>query len=82
MQTRKGDLDKGQVRGEEVPEEAGFHRDPHQRGEEVGAAVEREEVSEASQRQHRPQNAAKILSRAWQNFPFHPLCRCVQWSFC
>lgn len=52
LQAGEGGLDKGKVRGEEVPEEAGLHGDPHQWSEEVGAAVEREKVSETQQRHH------------------------------
>ena len=52
LQAGEGDLDQIKVRGEEIPEEAVLHRDPHQRREEVWAEVEREEVSEAQQRHH------------------------------
>ncbi len=52
LQAGEGGLDQGKVRREEIPEEAGLHGDTHQWREEVGAAVEREEVSETQQCHH------------------------------
>lgn len=46
LQAGEGGLDQSKVRREEVPEEAELHGDTRQRGEEVGEAVEREEVPE------------------------------------
>jgi len=45
-------LDQGQVRAEEIPEEAGLNGDTRQWREEVWAAVERKEVSAPQQRHH------------------------------
>lgn len=74
-QARKRGLDKGEVRREEVPEEAGLHRDTRQRGEEVRAAVERQEVSETQQCHHRTQNTAEIPAGRWKHLPVRPLLR-------
>lgn len=52
LQAGEGGLDQSEIRREEIPEEARLHGDPHQRREEVGAAVEREEVPETQQRHH------------------------------
>lgn len=56
FQAGEGGLDQGEICGEEIPEEAGLHRDSHQRREEAGAPVECEEVPETQQRHHRTKN--------------------------
>lgn len=68
-------MDQSEVRREEVPEEAGLHGDSHQRGEEVGEAVEREEVPATQQRHHGPQNTTKIPARAWKHLAVDALRR-------
>lgn len=72
-QAGKRGVDQGEVCGEKVPEEAGLHGDTHQRREEAGAAVEREEVSAAQQRHHRPQNTAAIPTGGRKHLPFYAL---------
>lgn len=78
VQAREGDLDKGKVRGEEIPQEAGIHGGPRQRREEDGAALECEEVSPAQQRHHCVQNAAEVPTGARQHVSFHAVCRYVR----
>lgn len=70
-------MDQSEVRREEIPEEARLHGDTHQRREEVGAAVEREEVSETQQRHHGTESTPEIPTRARKHLPLHPLRRYV-----
>lgn len=68
-------MDQSQVRGEEVPEEAGSHRDSHQRRAQIREAVEREEVPQAQQRHHGSQDEAEISARTRKHVSFHPVSR-------
>ena len=74
-QAGEGGLDQGQVRGEEVPEEAGLHADPDQRRAQTRTPLERQEVPAAPQRHHGSQGPPEVQARAGQRLRRHPLLR-------